>query len=60
MAREIVVHLSDGTKLDVSKEHESELQDALNKSSNMITLRDGSGARNFVNTTHIVRVEIRS
>jgi hypothetical protein len=60
LAREIVVHLSDGTRLNVSKEHEAELQDALNKTSKMITLRDSTGARNFVNAKHIVRAEIRS
>ena len=60
MAREIVVHLSDGTSLNVSKEHEHDLQDAITKASRAVTLHDSSGARNVVNTAHIVRVELRS
>ncbi len=60
MTREIIVHLSNGTSLSVSKDHEGDLQDALTKASRAITLRDSSGARNLVNTAHIVRVELRS
>lgn len=60
MAREIVVQLSDGTSSIVSKEHENDLRDALSKPSRAITLRDSRGARNLVNTAHIVRVELRS
>jgi hypothetical protein len=60
LAREIIVHLTDGTVLNVSKEHETELQDALSKSSPVVTLRDNTSARNLVNTAHIVRVELRS
>jgi Protein of unknown function (DUF3107) len=60
LAREIVVHLSDGTSLNVSREHEQDLQEALTKASHAVTLRDSSGGRNLVNTAHIVRVELRS
>jgi hypothetical protein len=60
VAREIVVHLSDGTALNVSKEHEADLHDALSKASRAVTLRDRRGVRNLVNTAHIVRVELRS
>ena len=60
LAREITVHLSDGTALTVSKGHESELHDALTKSSAAVTLRDSTGARSLVNVSHIVRVELRS
>ena len=54
------MHLSNGTTLNVSKEHEHDLQDAMTKASRAVTLRDSSGARNLVNTAHIVRVELRS
>lgn len=60
MACEIVVHFSDGAALNVSKEHEHDLQDALTKGSPAVTVRDSSGSRNLVNTAHIVRVELRS
>jgi hypothetical protein len=60
LAREIIVHFTDGSKLTVSKEHESELLDALSKSSKMLTLRDSTGSRNLVNTAHIIRAELRS
>lgn len=60
MAREIIVHLSDGTALNVGKEHETDSHDALTKASRAVTLRDRSGARSLVNIAHIVRVELRS
>jgi hypothetical protein len=60
VAGEIVVHLSNGDKLTVSKEHESDLTDGLNKRATMVTLRDSAGGRSLVNTSHIVRVELRS
>jgi hypothetical protein len=60
MAREIVVHFSNGTALTVSKEHEAELNDALSKGGKAVTLRDSTGARVVVNVSHIVRVELRS
>jgi hypothetical protein len=60
LAREITVHLSDGTALTVSKENETELHDALTKAGKLVTLRDNSGARSLVNVSHIVRVELRS
>ena len=59
MARDIVVHLSNGEKLTVSKEHEADLNDALTKHTGVVTLRHGS-AKTLVNTAHIVRVEVRS
>jgi hypothetical protein len=59
LAREIVVHFSDGTKLTVSSTHEAELSDAISKGAHAVTLRDNAGARNIVNTAHIVRVELR-
>jgi hypothetical protein len=59
MAREIVVHLSDGSALSVSKEHEAELNDALTKGGSAVTLRDSTGARVLVNVSHIIRVELR-
>ena len=59
MAREIVVHFSDGTTLTLSHLHESELSDALSKGARVVTLRDSTGARSLVNTAHIVRVELR-
>ena len=60
MAREIVVYLTDGSNLTVSKEHEAELTDAMTKSSHAVTLRDNTGARNIVNSANIVRIELRS
>lgn len=60
MAREIIVHLSNGTSLTVSKEHEQDLSDALGKTSGAVAVRDATGARNIVNVAHIVRVEMRS
>jgi hypothetical protein len=59
MAREIIVHLSTGTALTVSKEHETELNDALGKGGKAVILRDSTGARTLVNVSHIVRVEMR-
>jgi hypothetical protein len=60
LARELVVHLSDGTKLTVSKENESDLREALNKASRAVLIRDNTGSQNIVNVNHIVRVELRS
>ena len=60
MSREIVVHFSDGSAVTVSKEHESDLNDALTKGTKSVLLRDSTGARNIVNVSHIVRVELRS
>lgn len=59
LAREIVVHFSDGTTLTVSHLHEAELSDALSKGARVVTLRDSTGARSLVNAAHIVRVELR-
>lgn len=59
LAREIVVHFSDGTTLTLSHLHEAELSDALSKGARVVTLRDNTGARSLVNTAHIVRVELR-
>lgn len=59
MAREIIVHLSNGETMTVAKEHEAELTDALNKGAKSVTLRDSTGARSLVNAAHIVRVELR-
>lgn len=59
LAREIVVHFSDGTTLNVSHVHEADLSDALSKGARVVTLRDSTGARSLVSTAHIVRVELR-
>jgi hypothetical protein len=60
LAREIVVHLADGTALNVSNTQEAELTDALSKASHAVTLRESTGARSIVNTAHIIRIELRS
>jgi hypothetical protein len=59
VAREIVVHFSNGSSLTVAKECEAELQDALSKGTKSVLLRDTTGARNIANVSHIVRVELR-
>ena len=49
MAREVMVRLSNGDVLTISKEHEAELSDAMSKDARAITVRDHTGARRLLN-----------
>lgn len=60
MAREGILHLSDGTSVALGPAQARELEDALSKPSTFIKVRDASGAQSLVNVSHIVRLELHA
>lgn len=60
MAREGILHLSDGSSVALGSAQAHEVEDALRKPSAFITVRDTAGAQNLVNVSHIVRLELRA
>ncbi len=58
MAGEIIVHLSNGAKLTVSKDREHDLRTAMEKRGASVTVRAAS-SEHILNADHIVQVEIK-
>ena len=60
MARVGILHLSDGSSVDLGPAQARELEGTLSKASKFITIRDSSGAQSIVNVSHIIRLELRA